>query len=395
MSLSDVAVRKAKPRDKAYKLSDSQGLYLFVSPSGLRAWRMDYRYEQKRKTLTFGQYPAVGLADARQRVTEARKLLSQGEDPAARKKLLARQREIERRNSFDVIADEYIARLESTGRATATLNKNRWLKSLVRSEIRAKPITDISSADILEVLQDIEASGRRDTAHTVRSFVGSVFRFAISTLRAENDPTYALRNALLPPKVTPRTTLTDSQQIGALMASIEDYDGWVTITAALRFNALTFARPGEVRHARWDDIDLEDGIWRIPAERMKMRRPHDVPLSTQAAVLLNRVRKVSGRGDLIFPSIRSSQRSLSENAMNSALRRMGYTKDEMTAHGFRAMASTILNERGYREDVIEAQLAHVEPNKVRRAYNRARYWDERVQLMQDWADLLDSFKSSS
>ncbi len=392
MPLSDLAVRKAKPSAKPYKLADANGLYLYVSKAGARRWRYDYRHDGKRKTLSIGAYPYVGLADARAKLEDARKLLADGVDPATHKRKVHQKRELEQRNTFAVLADEYIARLEDKGRAPATLEKNRWMKSLVPSQVQNMPISDITSGDVLEVLQTIEASGRRETAHSVRTFIGSVFRHAISTLRVEYDPTYALRSSLLPPKVTPRAAITDPGKIGALMAAIDDYDGWVTVAAALRFNALTFARPGEVRLATWDEIDLEDAVWRIPAERMKMRRPHDVPLSNQAAVLLNGVRRVSGRGKLIFPSIRSAHRPLSENAMNSALRRMGFTKDEMTAHGFRAMASTVLNEKGYRVDVIESQLAHIEPNKVRRAYNRALYWDERRHMMQDWADLLDKLR---
>ncbi len=392
MPLSDLAARKAKPSAKPYKLADANGLYLYVSNAGARRWRYDYRHEGKRKTLSIGAYPYVGLADARAKLEEARKLLADGIDPAIHKRKVRQKRELEQRNTFAMLADEYITRLEDKGRAPATLEKNRWLKSLVPSQVQSLPISDITSSDVLEVLQAIEASGRRESAHSVRTFIGSVFRHAISTLRVEYDPTYALRSSLLPPKVTPRAAITDPRKIGALMAAIDDYDGWITVAAALRFNALTFARPGEVRLATWDEIDLEDAVWRIPAERMKMRRPHDVPLSNQAAVLLNRVRRISGRGKLIFPSIRSAQRPLSENAMNSALRRMGFTKDEMTAHGFRAMASTVLNEQGYRMDVIESQLAHIEPNKVRRAYNRALYWHERQQMMQEWADFLDKLR---
>lgn len=245
---------------------------------------------------------------------------------------------------------------------------------------------------MLALLQQVERSGRLETARRLRSAIGSVFRYAIATLRAQHDPTSALRDALERPKVKHRAALIDPVQPGGLMRSIDEYDGWPTLRAALLFTALTFARPGEVRGARLSEIDEAKAVWNIPADRMKMRRPHMVPLSRQSLSLLSTIRPLTGVSDLIFPSIRSNKKLLSENAMNSALRRMGFTQEEMTAHGFRASASSILNERGFSPDVIEAALAHLDQNEVRRAYNRATYWPERVNLMQAWADMLDEFR---
>lgn len=244
-------------------------------------------------------------------------------------------------------------------------------------------------------MKRIEKSGRRETAHRLRGLIGSVCQFAIVTLRGTNDPSYALRGALLRPNVKPRAAITDEEKFGGLLRAIDEFDGWPTLRAALQFAALTFARPGEIRLAKRAEIDFTKAVWRIPAERTKMRRPHDVPLSRQAVAVLNDIWPVSEMSDLIFPSTRSFLRPLSDNAFNAALRRMGYAQDEMTAHGFRSTASTILNERGFPPDVIEAALAHQDENSIRRAYNRATYWRERVDMMQQWADMLDQFRRAT
>ena len=257
-----------------------------------------------------------------------------------------------------------------------------------------RPITAITPAEILVLLQRIEKTGRRETARRLRGTIGSVFRLAIVTLRATNDPTFALRGALLRPNVQHRAAITDERELGALMRSIDEYDGWPTLRAALQLVALTMMRPGDVRHMCRSEIVFPKAVWHIPAERMKMRRPHDVPLSDQALTVLRGIWELSD-GQLVLPSIRSFSKPLSENALNSALRRMGYAQDEMTAHGFRSSASTILNERGCDPDVIEAALAHEDEDNVRRAYNRAKYWPQRVKLLQEWADLLDEFKSKT
>ncbi|MFG1426405.1 tyrosine-type recombinase/integrase [Roseixanthobacter glucoisosaccharinicivorans] len=395
MPLTDLALRNAKPKDKAYKLFDGGGLHVLVSPNGSRIWRLAYRFAGKPKQLSFGPYPTTSLADARLKRDEAKKQLLNGEDPSTVRKLDKVAASVAAENTFGAIAAEYLARLEAREAAAATMSKNRWmLETLAGPALANRPIAQITPVEILAVLQQIERSGRRETARRMRSAIGTVFRFAIATLRAETDPTAALRDALERPKVTHRAALLDPKAVGGLMRAIDEYDGWPTLRSALLFTALTFCRPGEIRGARWAEFDFETSVWSIPAERMKMRRPHKVPLSKQALRVLAEIRPLTGEAELVFPSIRSNKKLLSENALNSALRRMGFTQDEMTAHGFRATASSILNERGFLPDVIEAALAHIDQNEIRRAYNRATYWPERVVLMQAWADMLDEFRAT-
>lgn len=393
MALSDTAIRSAKPAERPFKLSDGGGLHLLVQPNGTKLWRLKYRFGSKEKLLSFGPYPSTGLADARKRRDQAKRLLSEGSDPSEHKRKERLAAAVAQRNTFGEVAAEFIDGKRSSGTADVTIDKLRWLLEDLAAPLTNRPVSQITPAEVLELLKRIEKSGRRDTARRLRGTISGVFRLSIMTLRAESDPTYPLRGALLAPVVTNRPAITDEKGLGRLMASIDEYDGWLTITAALKFIALTCARPGEVRHATRAEIDMGKALWRIPPERMKMRRPHDVPLSRQALDVLKDIWPMSDHGELIFPSIRSNRKPLSENAFNSALRRMGYSKDEVTAHGFRSSASTILNDRGFSPDVIEAVLAHQDENDVRRAYNRAKYWPERVKLMQDWADLLDEFRA--
>ena len=358
MPLTQFAIVKATAKDKPLKLSDGGGLHLFVQTNGSKLWRFRYRFAGRENTIAFGSFPTVSLAQARAKREEARKLLSDGNDPATKKKLDRIAAASAARNTFGAVATEYVERLKANGAAESTINKNRWLLEDLVAPLSRRPIAEIIPLEILTVLKHIEKSGRRDTARRLRSVMGSVFRYAIVTLRATSDPTFALRGSLLQPIVKHRAAITDEAQLGALMASIDDYDGWPTLRAALQFLALTMSRPGEVRHMRRPEINFDKAVWRIPAERTKMRRQHDIPLSRQAVAVLQDIWPLSDNGDLVFPSIRSRQRPLSENAMNSALRRMGYMQDEMTAHGFRSSASTILNERGFDPNVIEAALGH-------------------------------------
>ncbi len=392
MALTDIAIRKAKPRPKPFKLADDGGLHLVVQPNGSKLWRLKYRFLGREKLLSFGPYPLIALADARRRSDQAKKLLLDGIDPSNQRKQERIAARISSETTFGGIAREYLANKEAEGAATSTIEKNRWLLIDLAFEFEKRPIAEINAAEVLELLKRIEKSGRRETARRLRGVMGSVFRYAIVTLRARNDPTIATHGALLAPRVQHRAAIVEEKQFGSLMCSIDEYDGWPTIRAALQLLALTMTRPGDVRHMRRPEIDFERARWRIPAERMKMRRPHDVPLSKQAVDILQDIWSLSDTCDLVLPAIRSPSKPLSENAMNSALRRMGYIKDEMTAHGFRSAASTILNERGYNSDVIEAALAHQDEDDVRRAYNRTTYWSERVKLMQEWADLLDHLR---
>ncbi len=392
MRLSNFAITKARPKEKPYKLSDGAGLHLLVEKSGSKLWRFRYRFAGRENMLTFGAYPTISLAEARAKREDARKQLAAGIDPSATRKQEKLGVTTTASNTFGAIVEELLARKEANEAAGSTLSKNRWLLQDLAAPLSKRPISEITAAEILQLLKRIETSGRRETARRLRGLIGSVFRYAIVTLRATNDPTLATHGALLAPKVQHRAAIIDEKELGGLLRAIDEYDGWPTVAAALKFMALTFARPGEVRCAMRKEFDLQKSVWRISEERTKMRRPHEVPLSRQALELLESIWSLSDYGGIVFPSIRSNRVPLSENAFNAALRRMGYTKEEMTAHGFRASASSILNTRGFNPDVIEAALAHQDENEMRRIYNRAKYWPERVKLMQDWADLLDYFR---
>lgn len=393
--LTQLAISNAKPKAKPYKLSDGGGLSLLVEKTGSRLWRFRYVFGGKEKMLSFGAFPEVTLAQARAKRDEARQTLAGGIDPAQKRREDKVAASISAANTFGVVAAEYIDRLAKEGAAPSTISKNIWLLEDLAAPLSRRPVADITPVEILELLKRIEKSGRRDTARRLRGTMGTVFRYAVVTQRAPADPTYALKGALLRPDVQHRAAITDEAKLGALMVNIDQYDGWPTLRAALLLLALTMTRPGDVRHMRKSEIVFPKALWRIPAERMKMRRPHDVPLSKQALAVIREMWDLTVGTGLLLPSIRSSVKPLSENAMNSALRRMGYDKSEVTAHGFRSSASTLLNERGFNPDVIEAALAHQDEDDVRRAYNRTTYLQERAKLMQDWADMLDEFRKLS
>lgn len=395
MSLTQFAIVNAAPAQKSYKLSDGGGLSLLIEPHGSKLWRFRYFFGGRENMMTLGSFPTVPLVEARRKRDEAKKLLAAGISPSQQKKAEKTAAASGAQNTFGLIAAEYIANLEANRVAETTLGKNRWLLEQLAAPLADRPITEITPHELLNILKRIEKSGRRESAKRLRGVIGAVFRYAVVTLRATTDPTAALRGALLRPIVKHRAAIIDETQVGALMRSIDEFDGWPTLRAALLLTALTMARPGDIRGMRRSEINFQKSLWRIPAERMKMRRPHDVPLSKQAVKVLKEIWSLSDHGALVLPAIRSPNRMLSENAMNSALRRMGYTKEEMTAHGFRSTASTILNERGFSPDVIEAALAHQDDDPVRRAYNRATYLADRTKLMQEWADLLDNFRKQS
>lgn len=393
MPLTQVAITKAVAKSKPRKLSDGGGLHLLVRPNGSKLWRFRYRFAGRENMLALGSFPIVTLAEARAKRDEARKLIAEGIDPSAKRKLDKIAAATQAGTTFSAVAADFLAHMEGNGVAAVTLSKAKWLLEDLATPLARRPIAEIHAAEILDLLKRIEKSGRRETAKRLRSTMSRVFRYAMATLRASSDPTVALRGALLAPKVTHRPAITDERQLGTLMAAIDEFDGWPTIRAAMQLLALTMARPGELRGMRRSEIDFEKAIWRIPATRMKMRRPHDVPLSKQAVAILKDIWSLSDEGDLVLPSIVSAKKPLSENAINVSLRRLGFAKDEMTAHGFRSSASTILNERGFDPEVIEAALAHQDADQVRRAYNRATYWKERVALMQSWADILDELRA--
>ena len=392
MPLNDTAIRNAKPSEKPVKLSDGGGLHLMIKPNGTKLWRQAYRINGKQKTLAFGIYPAVSLAEARARRDSAKTLLANGVDPSVQRKLDKHAGVV----SFRSVAEELLDKMRREGRATTTLAKTRWMLEFAFADIGERPIAKVSAPELLAVLRKIEARGKYETARRLRSTCGMVFRYAIATGRAERDPSLDLRGALTAPTVRHRATILEPTAIGALLRAIEGYDGQQTTRAALRLAPLVFVRPGELRQAEWKEFDLDKAEWVIPAEKMKMRRPHRVPLSRQALAILKDMQTVTGEFRWVFPSVRSVMRPISENTLNAALRRLGYGTDAMSAHGFRAMASTRLNEMGrWNPDAIERQLAHQERNEVRRAYTHgAEYWFERVAMMQAWAGYLDELRES-
>jgi integrase len=390
MGLTDTAIRGAKGREQAYKLSDGGGLYLLVSPTGSRYWRLDYRFNDKRQTIALGVYPDVSLAEARNRRATTRELLARGINPMAQRKLDKLTAKVSAETTFRVIADEWAAKRKREGKAEATLEKERWmLADLSYPLIGERPIGEISALELLSVLRKVEETGRHETANRMRGLYGRIFRYAIATGRAERDPAADLKGALTTPVVQHRAALFSPDQVGALVRAIEGYEGKQTTLAALRLAILVFVRPGELRCAEWAEIDLDAGLWRIPAEKMKMRAQHIVPLARQAVAILRQLHRVTGSGRYVFPSLRTRQRPMSECTMNAALRRLGYSKEEVTPHGFRRTASTLLNERGFNRDWIERQLAHRDSDEVRATYNAAEYLAERRGMMQAWADLLD------
>ena len=388
MSLSEVTIRAAKPKDRQYKVYDEKGLYLLVKPSGGRLWRFKYVYGGIEKLLSLGAYPDVPLKVARERRDEARRQVAAHVDPSVQR----RAEKSSRANTFAALADEW---LESKRKSLSESTWNRdhdQLVKLVGPYLGNRPIAEIEAPELLTVLKRLEKRGILDTVHRVRAVCGRVFRYAIATGRATRDISADLKGALSPKGTQSYAAITDPARVGQLLRAIEDYDGQATTRAALKLAPYVFVRPGELRAAEWSEFDLERSEWRIPAERMKMGEMHVVPLAGQALEILRELHARTGEGRYVFPAIGKRERPLSENTLNAALRRLGYAKEEMTAHGFRSIASTLLNEQGWHPDLIELQLAHKERNKVRAAYNRAQRLEERRKMMQAWADHLDGLR---
>ena len=397
MPLTDIVVRKAKARLAPYKMADGGGMYVLVKPDGARYWRMDYRWEGRRRTLALGVYPSVSLSDAREKKDQAKKQLAARTDPATQRKLDKIASNVASKNTFRLISREWIEKLMREGRSPRTLSKINWLLELAYPGIGDQPIASIIPTQLLTVLRTVEARGRYETARRLRSTCGQVFRYAIATARAERDPSADLRGALTAPKVRHHAAVVDPKGLGALLRAIDGYDGQLITLAALKLAPLIFVRPGELRTAEWSEFDFDAGEWKIPAAKMKMRLPHRVPLSRQAIAIVRDLRPITGHGRYLFPSVRSVERPMSENTLNAALRRLGYSKDEATSHGFRSTAAVRLNEMGrWSVDAIERQLAHQEANAVRRAYiHAAEFWIERCEMMQVWADQLDEWRDGS
>ena len=396
MALTDTGIRKAKHTDKPRKLTDGAGLYLLLNPKGSRWWRWDYRYLGKRKTLSMGTYPDTGLADARSRRDEARKLLAAGVDPGENRKATRAATEDRAANSFEVVGREWF------GKQKANWVKGHADKILLRLEndifpwLGSRPIADVTAKQLLTTINRIVDRGAVESAPRALQNCGQVFRYAIVTGRAERNPAADLRGALPTVKPTHHAAITDPDKVGGLLRAIDVYVGTFVTKCALRLAPLVFVRPGELRQAEWGEIELDDAAWNIPGEKMKMGEPHLVPLSEQAVAILRELQPLTGRGRYVFPSARSPKRPMSNNAVLSALRRMGFDKDEMSGHGFRAMARTILDETlHFRPDYIEHQLAHAVRDPNGRAYNRTAHLAERRKMMQAWADYLDALKADT
>ena len=389
MPLNDAKIRNLKTKAKSYKMGDFDGLFLLVKATGSKSWRFKYRIEGKEKLLVIGDYPAISLLQARQARDAARAEIASGGDPNETKQEEKRIRRESQGHTFEKVGAAFLEKQRKEGKSPATLSKTEYHLKLANKDFGRKPISEITSPMVLRCLRKVEAKGNYETAHRLRARIGSIFRYAVASGIAEIDPTYALRDALIRPTVKHRAAITAPKDLGALLVAIDSFDGQTTTRIALNLLAILAQRPGELRHARWDEFDIEAAVWSIPAEKMKMRKPHNVPLPTPALGLLAELRPLTGKGVLLFPSLRSWQRPMSENTLNAALRRMGYSGEEMTAHGFRASFSTLANESGlWNPDAIERALAHVEKNEVRRAYARGEHWDERVRLTDWWASQL-------
>lgn len=390
MPLSDIQVRNLKPRNKAYKVSDFEGMFVLVKPNGSKLWQFKYRLDGKERLLSIGVYPDVSLAQARKVKEAARSSVAAGVDPSEAKQEEKRLRFEAKGQTFEKIGAEFLAKQRKEGKSAATLSKTEYHLKLANSDFGRRPITEITAPMILKTLRKVEAKGNYETAHRLRARIGSIFRYAVASGIAQTDPTYALRDALIRPTRVHRAAIIEPKALGRLMAEIDGFEGQVTTRIALTLLAILAQRPGELRNAKWDEFDFDERVWSIPAAKMKMRRDHNVPLPSQAIVLLQQLRAMNNKGDFLFPSLRTWTRPMSENTLNAALRRMGYSGHEMTAHGFRASFSTLANESGlWNPDAIERALAHVEKNEVRRAYARGAHWEERVRLGDWWAGYLD------
>jgi len=399
--LTDTNIRKIKPGTTTIKRSDGGGMFIEVKPNGSRYWRMNYRFEGKQKTMAFGVYPAVTLADARQRRADAKRLLANGIDPNAAKKAAKVARAVAAaaaQDTFENVARAWVKYREDSGETSAaTIGKDLWrLEGYLFPAIGSRPIAEITAKELRDVLRGIEEKGKAETASRTKITAGQVFRWAILEGKTETDPTAPLRRQFTTPTPTHRAAITDPAKIGELMRAIHGYTGRAVTLAALKLAPLVFVRPGELRAAEWAEVDLEGALWRIPAERMKMKQPHLVPLSTQAVEILRELQGLTGDGRYVFPALGKPGTPMSEAAVLQALKRLGYSGSEMTGHGFRSMAATRLNEMGWNADAVERQLAHAEPNKVRAAYtSAAQYLEERTRMMQAWADYLDGLRTGA
>ena len=396
--LSDAQIKNAKPQEKDYKLMDGFGLFLLITPTNGKLWRFDYRFDNKRKMLALGAYPSVTLAEARQRREDAKKLLANGIDPGAMKKTLKSTGKELAANTFEVIARQWHLKFSAAGKWSPihAADIMHRLEKDIFPPLGSRPISEIKPKELLTVLERIASRGALDSAHRLRHHCGMIFRYAIVHEYAERDIAADLRGALPPVKGGHHAAATTPKDLAPILRSIDDFNGSFIVKSALQLLPLVFCRPGELRAAEWSEINFDDCIWEIPAERMKMKQPHIVPLSQQAIAILKELQPLTGYGRYLFPCHRSPLRCMSNNALNAGLRRLGFTKEEATAHGFRASARTILDEvLKVRPDFIEHQLSHSVRDALGTAYNRTSHLDERKNMMQTWADYLDNLKTGA
>lgn len=394
--LTGIQVEKAKPQEKDIKLFDGDGLFLLITSSGGKLWNLKYRFGGKEKKLSLGAYPAVTLANARQRRDEAKKLLANGVDPSELKKTLKFASKESATNTFEAVAREWHHKFSSAGKWSPTHAADilHRLEKDIFPPLGSRPISEIKPMDLLKTLERVASRGALDTAHRLRHHCGMIFRYAVVTERAERDIAADLSGALPAAKTGHHAAPTTPDSLKQIIKAIDSYEGSYVVKSALQLLPMFFCRPGELRAAEWSELNVDEAIWEIPASRMKMKQPHIVPLSRQAISILNSLRPLTGNGKYLFPCHRSPLRCMSDNAYNAALRRMGFTKEEATAHGFRASARTILDEVLHVQVVlIEHQLSHSVRDPLGRAYNRTSHLEERKKMMQTWADYLEMLKS--
>lgn len=394
MVMTDTTLRSLKPAAKVYKVADEKGLYIQVTPAGGKLWKLKYRNKVgAEKKLSLGAYPDVSLKMARELRDTARARLAEGIDPAEQKQRDKRAAKVSAANSFEAVAKAYIAKNKRDGLADATVRKREWFLDLVRKRLGPRPIAEIEPYEILDAVRPFEAAKNDEKAHRTLQFIGQVFRFAVANQITKSDPTRDLRGALSSRKPRHLAAILEPTKVGELMRAIAGYDGQPITQLALKLSPYVFVRPGELRRAEWAEIDFKEAVWRIPAAKMKGRQEHVVPLAHQSNAILEQTREITGSGKYVFPSLGSWLRPMSENTINAALRRLGFGKDDMTAHGFRATASTLLNESGkWSPDAIERALAHKGKDQIRAAYHRGTHWEERVAMAQWWADYLDRLR---
>lgn len=394
MALKDVEIRALRAGDKPFRKADEKGLYLEIFPNGSKLWRWKFRYAGKEKRLALGAYPEISLAEARKRRDVERSKLDGGVDPSLERKREKLTAKLSADDCFELIACEYIEKMERENRAPATVSKARWFLSLLKPAIGTMPVNDVDPQMLLAALRKLEAKGNYETAKKVRSFASRVFRYGVATGRAKSDPATLLTGALITAKAKHYAAILEPAKLGELLRAIDDFSGSAITKLALQIAPHVFVRPGELRHAEWDEINLDAAEWRIPAGKMKSRRPHAVPLSVQAVALFKQLQALTGPDGYLFPAMHTSRRPMSENTLNAAFRRMGFSKDEVTAHGLRATASTLLNESSlWNPDAIERALAHgISGGEVRRSYHHGDHWEERTKMAQWWSDYLDKLK---